>query len=48
MTIKLKAPKGYKYRDTRTNKDYSEVITDEKNRNKYILVADKNETIIKF
>ena len=45
MKIKLTAPKGYRYRDTRSNKDYSEVITDERNRDKFVLVADKTETI---
>lgn len=45
MKIKLTAPKGYKYRDTRNNKDYSEVITDERNRDKFVLVADNAETI---
>lgn len=48
MTIKLVAPKGYKYRDIRTNKDFSEVITDEKNKNKFVLVADNNQPTIKL
>ena len=43
MKIKLTAPDGYKLKDTRNDNLHSEVITDEKNRNKFVLVPDTNE-----
>ena len=38
MKIKLKAPYGYKYHDTKTDRDYSEIIVDEKERDRFTLV----------
>lgn len=47
MKIKLTAPKGYKYRDTRTDRDHSEVITEDRNKGFYVLVPE-TEVIIKL
>lgn len=44
--IRLIAPKGYKYQDIFTGKCYSEVITQEEYKDKYILVADPDIEII--
>lgn len=41
--IKLKAPEGYKYRDSRNNKEYSEVITDDRNKKYFTLVPNTTE-----
>jgi hypothetical protein len=41
--IKLTAPDGYKLKDKRTGKLHSEVVTDDKNRDKYELVPNTEE-----
>ena len=43
--IKLIAPEGYKYQDLRTEKLHSEVVTEDKNRDKFVLVPDVSEQI---
>jgi len=46
--IKLIAPDGYKLKDKRTGKLHSEVVTDEKNRDKYELVPESGEQTIEY
>lgn len=41
--IRLIAPEGYKLRDKRNGRTYSEVLTDEKDKGKYALVPDTTE-----
>lgn len=43
MKIRLTAPEGYKYRDWRTGKQYSEVITSDRDRRFFTLVPDNSE-----
>lgn len=43
MKIRLTAPKGYKYRDERTGKQYSEVITNDRDRRFFTLVPDTTD-----
>lgn len=45
MRIKLKAPEGYKYHDTKTDRDYSEIVINEKERGRYTLVPSYDQTI---
>ncbi len=45
MKVRMKAPEGYKYHDTNTDKDYSEVVIEEKERDRYVLVPSSNFTI---
>lgn len=47
MKIKLKAPNGYKYHDSVTNKDYSEIVVEDKKTDRFELVAE-NETVVKL
>ena len=37
-TIKLKAPAGYQYLDQKTNRRYSEVVINLKERGRFVLV----------
>lgn len=46
MKIKLTAPDGYKLKDVRNDRTYSEVVTDEKNRKFFELVPDETEQTI--
>ncbi|MBR2752811.1 MAG: hypothetical protein IKE02_03735 [Lachnospiraceae bacterium] len=46
MKIKLKAPEGYTVHDSVTEKDYSEVVIDDKERDRFELVADTSEPTI--
>lgn len=46
MKVKLTAPVGYKYKDTKTGKLHSEVIVDYKDKKRFVLVADKAEKIM--
>lgn len=48
MKIKLKAPEGYKYRDTRNNRDYAEIIVTDSERDRFVLVPALDEQIIKM
>ena len=41
--IRIVAPEGYKLLDKRTRKQHSEVVTDEKNRDRYELVPETKE-----
>lgn len=41
--IKITAHEGYKYKDERTGKAYSEVITNDKDRRFFTLVPDNSE-----
>lgn len=43
--IKLTAPDGYSLKDTKTGRIYSEVVTDEKNRNRYVLVPEQGKPV---
>lgn len=43
--IRLIAPEGYKLRDKRNGRTYSEVLTDEVSRDKFELVPDTAEPI---
>lgn len=45
MKIKLKAPEGYKLKDSLTEKLHSEVVTDDKERDRYKLVPYREEQI---
>lgn len=45
MKIRIKAPEGYKYRDTKTGRLYSELVIDSSKKDRFELVAD-NTTII--
>ena len=38
MKIKLTAPEGYKYKDTRTGSEHSEVVVDSKKQSRFVLV----------
>ena len=44
--IRLTAPEGYKLRDKRNGRTYSEVLTDETNRGRYELVPDTTDPTI--
>ena len=46
MLIKIKAPKGGKLRDIATGYEYSEVICDEKYRNRYVLVDGEDDPVV--
>lgn len=46
MKVKLTAPAGYKYKDTKTGKLHSEVIVDYKDKKRFVLVADKSKKIM--
>lgn len=46
--IKISAPDGYKLKDIRTGRLYSEVVTEEKNRDRYELVPDTEEKTIEY
>ena len=46
MKVKLTAPEGYKLYDSRTNKTYSEVIVNEKDRDGFQLVPASQEQIV--
>lgn len=43
--IRMVAPDGYKYHDSMTDKNYSEIVIDEKQRDRFELVADESERI---
>lgn len=45
MKIKIKAPEGYKYKDSKTGKEYSEIIIEDKQKNRFVLVPSTTETI---
>lgn len=45
MKIKIKAPEGYKYHDSKTDRDYSEIVIDDKEKGRFTLVADESEPI---
>lgn len=38
MKIRVTAPEGYKYMDTRTGNKYSEIVIDDSKRNLFALV----------
>ena len=46
MRVKLTAPVGYKYKDTKTGKLHSEVIVDYKDKKRFVLVADTRTQIM--
>lgn len=48
MKIKITAPDGYKLLDTKTRQTHSEVITDEKNKSRYVLVPKSDESTIEI
>lgn len=48
MKIKLKAPEGYKYHDSLTDRDYSEIVVNEKERGRYTLVPSYDDQIIEM
>ena len=48
MRVKLKAPEGYKYTDTRNNREYVEVIVDEKEQDKFELVPAYDDQIVEM
>lgn len=48
MKIKLKAPEGYKYRDSRNNREYSTIVIEDSERGRFNLVPDQSEQIIEM
>lgn len=48
MRIRIKAPNGKKLRDLRTFAEHSEVITDEKYRDRYVLVDSDADPVIEY
>lgn len=46
MKVKLTAPEGYKYKDNMTDKTYSVLIIESKNKKRFELVADNTDKII--
>lgn len=46
MKIKLIAPEGYRYYDTLTNRNYTEVVINETERGRFELVPHQDEQII--
>lgn len=46
MKIKLIAPEGYKYKDTRTGRTYSVVVVDYVYKRFFVLVADNSDKIM--
>lgn len=46
MLIRIVAPVGNKLRDIRTDKEHSEVICDEKYRDRYILVGSDEDPVV--
>lgn len=45
MKVKLKAPEGYKLKDILTEKLHSEVVTDDSQRDRYVLVPNTEDQI---
>lgn len=43
MKVRITAPEGYKLRDSLTNRDYSEVVVEEKARDRFTLVPASQE-----
>ena len=48
MKIRLKAPEGYKYHDIKTDRGYSEIIVNEKERGRYTLVPSSTDKIVEM
>ena len=48
MKIKIVAPKGKMLRDLRTENQYSEVICDEKYRNRYVLADSEGDPTVEY
>ena len=46
MKVKLTAPEGYKYKDKMTDKTYSVLIIESKDKKRFELVADNRDKII--
>ena len=46
MKVKLTAPSGYKYKDTRTGRTYTTVIVDYADKRFFVLVADTRTQIM--
>ncbi len=46
MKIRIKAPNGYKYRDTRTGHAHSEAVIEAKDKKHFKLIADNAERIM--
>lgn len=46
MKIKITAPKGKKLRDLRTRAEHSEVICDEKYRDRYVLADGEGDPVV--
>ena len=44
--IRITAPNGNKIRDTKTEKLYSEVITEEKYRDRYVLAEGEDDPVV--
>lgn len=40
MKVRIIAPDGYKYRDSMTSKEYSELVIDDSKKDRFVLVAD--------
>lgn len=48
MTIRIKAPEGKKLRNIITYREYSEVITQEKYRDNYVIADSEDDPIVEY
>ena len=48
MKIKLTAPEGYKYRDSRNNREYSTIVIEDSERGRFKLIPDQSEQTVEM